>query len=495
MPEKISYLLLSVAIIILIAIVPNGFASDEYKAHGKAKDTQASSYTKVVEDIGITLNRAVETYKKGDSKKAKGLISEAYFDYFEEGGLEGAIGARSPSKKASLESYFAKLIGLIGSHRDVSEVKAVVDRLMSELSDVALSLEEDRGTDLFSLFVNSLIIILREGFEAILIISALASYLIKIGKDTLVKTVYKGAFFAILASILVAVIFQFFFSAAGSSREAIEGITLMIATGVLFYVSYWLISKTQVARWQTYIKSKVEGSLSKGNIFALGFAAFLAVFREGAETVLFYQALYSSANGGLQYLLAGLMTGAVILVGIFFLFRYGSVRIPLGPFFAVTSSLLYYLAFTFAGKGILELQGAGLVSTTPLRGFPTIPLLGVYPSLEGIVIQLILILALLVAVVYGLVLKPYWESERRLKEVSHISFDISQLHESLDHIRQHARLCQELSPNGSNKEVREMRSHLKEIDIKVHEVMEHMHRLEGELSDIFRNLENTVKRR
>jgi high-affinity iron transporter len=268
---------------------------------------------------------------------------------------------------------------------------------------------------------------------------------------------------------------------------------MLLATGVLFYVSYWLISKAQIIKWQHYIKSMVETSLKSESVIALGFAAFLAVYREGAETILFYQALYSGSGGSAEYVLAGFLLGSIALVIIFIFFKYGILKIPLGAFFAVTSTLLYYLAFVFAGKGILELQGAGWLAITPATNFPTVDFLGIYPSWEGIALQLVLILALLAALLYNFLYLPYKEKELLTKDVSHISVDITNLHSDLDHVRQHARSCHQLSKGTNVNEVNEMQGHLKEIDSKVHEVMGHLKTLEVEITDMFSELEETVK--
>ena len=190
---------------------------------------------------------------------------------------------------------------------------------------------------------------------------------------------------------------------------------MLFATAVLFYVSYWLISKMEVSRWQQYVKSKVDSSIGRGSVIALGFAAFLAVYREGAETILFYQALYSSADSHSAVTL-GFAAGTLPLVALFFLVKYGSVRIPIAPFFAVTSALLYYLAFTFAGKGVLELQEAEWVSSSHIEGLPAIAFFGIYPTWEGILLQSVLAAALIIAVVYSFVLRPYRDKWRTLNK-------------------------------------------------------------------------------
>ncbi len=457
--------------------------------------SQPLPYQGEIEKIEKLLNEALETYRAGDPKKAKALVSEAYFDVFEASGMEARVGARSSAMKTELESLFGRIVGLMGSGAPPEEVEGVITTLGSRLRDASREIAKRQESPL-SLLFNSFIIIVREGFEAILVISALAAYLVKIGRPEKVKTVYGGAGLALIASLALAIILQFFFSVTGTGKEALEGITMLIATGVLFYVSYWLISKAQVVKWQRYIKSMVEGSLSKGSVYTLALASFLAVFREGAETVLFYQALYSSANGGILHIAGGFLAGSLVLAAIFLVMRYGSVRIPIGPFFAITSTLLYYLAFVFAGKGIMELQEAGWIPVTPVKWVPTIGVLGIYPTLEGLSLQAILLLALLVALLYTLLIRPYRERGERLKEVLHIVKDLDHVHSTLEHIRHHARTCQELYPEErGNREMEEIRAHLREIDSSVHELMDHMKDLERSLTDIFGDLEKGLRRR
>ena len=448
----------------------------------------------IAKEINVKLESSYKSYEAGDKEKARADAQEAYFFKFEGEGLEKAIEARSPARMAVVEALFVKVIDEIESGSPPATVRATIDELTGKLHFEIIALEKAKGQGSLALLINALIIILREGFEAILIISALSAYLVKIGRAEQVRTIYAGGAVALMASAVIAVLFHLFFSASGVSRSALEGGTLILATVVLFYVSYWLISKVHVVKWQRYIKSRVDGALGKGSVYTLGFAAFLAVFREGAETVLFYQALYSSAGGGAGYILGGFVLGVLLLTIIFFALRYGAVKIPLAPFFAVTSTLLYYLAFTFAGKGILELQEAGWVSATPVKIIPAVSLLGIYPSWEGISVQFLLILAMLIAVVYSFLLKPYMERGERLKEIVHIASDISGLHDTLEHIKQHAILCQELSSETEGKEVEEIRGHLREIDSKAHEVMGHLNKLQAALSDIFEDIEHSLKK-
>jgi high-affinity iron transporter len=180
-----------------------------------------------------------------------------------------------------------------------------------------------------------------------------------------------------------------------ASREIIEGLTLLVAVAVLFSVSYWLISRVEAAKWQQFIREKVNNALAHGGGKTLAFVAFLAVYREGAETALFYQALFDEGPRVALPISLGLLFGFAALAVIFTLFyRYG-VRIPLRPFFSVTSVLLYYMAFVFMGKGVRELQEGNAVPITLIPGFPHIEALGLYPTWQTLLAQ-VLLLALFV---------------------------------------------------------------------------------------------------
>src|SRR3989344_3174014 len=454
----------------------------------------------VVNDIEATLNRGVVVYAEGRVEDAKASVSEAYFNLFEGKGMEAAIGSHISSERVSeLEFMFSAIRGAIKANAPVSDIKERIHLLVKALREDVDKLpkkggdRQDRKESPYALFFNSFVIIVREGFEAILIISALTAYLTKTGYRDKVKTVYGGAVMALVASIFTAVLLQTVINISGAGREALEGITMLLATAVLFYVSYWLITKIEVTRWQHYIKSKIESSLSRGNIIAIGFAAFLSVYREGAETILFYQALYSSSNGDVSAIVTGFASGSLLLIGIFALIKYGSVRIPIGPFFAVTSTLLYYLAFTFAGKGILELQEAEWVSSTPIEGLPAVGFLGFYPTWEGIALQAVLVLALIIAVVYSFVLRPYREMVTVTSDISHIESDMKTLHEILDDVSHHAMIAHGLASGVTGQEVDEMREHLLDIDKKVHEVAGHLDKLAKGLEDIFSELERDIK--
>jgi high-affinity iron transporter len=255
----------------------------------------------------------------------------------------------------------------------------------------------------WSAFLQSFLIILREGFEAILVVGAVVAFLLKTGHRERLPAIWKGTALGLVASGVTAVILATVLRALPASREILEGATLLVAVGVLFSVSYWLISKVEAARWQQFIREKVNNALAHGGGKALALVAFLAVYREGAETALFYQALFNEGGHTALPLTLGIVVGFAALGVIFTLFYRFGVRIPLRPFFTITSALLYYMAFVFAGKGVRELQEGGAVPITLLSGFPHIELMGIYPSVETLLAQLVLIALLLFALA-----KTFW---------------------------------------------------------------------------------------
>jgi high-affinity iron transporter len=174
---------------------------------------------------------------------------------------------------------------------------------------------------------------------------------------------------------------------------------------------------------------------------------------------------------------------------IFLLFKYGEMRLPIGPFFAVTSTLLYYLAFVFAGKGIHALQEAEWISETYWEIMPRISFFGIYPTFEGIALQAALIGAMLIAVIYSLLIKPYREKLALERDISHIGIDITSLHDLLDDVNGHT---MEIAKWAKDSNVEEVQSHIRELDRKVHEIMDHLATLEKETKDTFIETEKEI---
>lgn len=361
-------------------------------------------YAAVVEAIGHKGEAAIANYQPENGIEAADTFSSLYFDEFEGSGMELAIGMKDPALKSELESLFAAVIGKASQGASQAEVAAAWAQLQGALHQVAQPQQPEKG-GFWSLMLQAFLILVREGFEAILVVTALVAYLRKTGASDKLKVIYQGVGWALAASVATAWLLTSVVNLAGAGQEALEGITMLIAAAVLFYVSYWLFAKREAERWQHYVRGQIDRALSRGSLFTLGFAAFLAVFREGAETVLFYQALVGQANGQHLPIVFGLSGSVIALGAIFWVMRSASLRLPMGLFFAVTAALLYYMAISFTGNGVLELQGAGWISITPLSGVPRLQWIGLYPTMESVGAQLLLIIPGLLALGWLLVKK------------------------------------------------------------------------------------------
>ena len=310
--------------------------------------------------------------------------------------VESTVRAKNPDVAAEVEAAFGSASDESGSPGTATpaELKPIESRLAVSLEKAERVLGDDLSP--VNLFVQSFVILLREGLEAILIVGALMTFLSKMGASHRKREIHLGVGAAVVASVLTAFALETIFILSPARREGLEGATMLVATGVLFYVSYWLLSKMEVVKWNHFVKSKVEDALTGGSALALAFAAFLAVYREGFETVLFYKALFVSATAsGAMPVAVGMIAGGLVLVVVYVAIERFGVRLPLKPFFAVTSAFLYYMAFVFAGKGVAELQEGGTIGTTVAAWAPRIPAVGIYPTVESLAAQgLLVVLAL-----------------------------------------------------------------------------------------------------
>jgi len=230
---------------------------------------------------------------------------------------------------------------------------------------------------------------------------ALCAFLVKSNNGDKSRWIWIGAGAGILASVITALVIHLVFAniAVGSNRELLEGLTGLVAAAMLFYVSYWLHSKSSMGAWQVYIKEKTTTALAQNSVFSLALLAFLAVFREGAETVLFYIGIAPSISTA--DLLGGLGLGSLILVVVAVLMLGLGLRIPLQPFFLFTSLLIYYLGFKFVGSGIHALQVAGLLPADTASFLPSVDALGLYPTWETTLVQLAIFVIAIGVVLYN----------------------------------------------------------------------------------------------
>lgn len=347
-------------------------------------------------DAQRLLGEALAAYRAGNPR-AVYVVSDAYFLFDP---LEQTLSLSHGALVKQVEGRFTELRGVMSRPGHDAEVATLVASLTTDLD--ALRGAAAPGESAANLVFQSAFIILREGFEVVLIVGALLAYAVRTGSRAMRAPILWGGAAGIVASLLTAWALVEIFHATGAAGEVLEGATMLLAAAVLFFVSYWLISKAEAERWQRYIQSKVQVAVATGNLVALGSAAFLAVYREGVETVLFYKALLNAAGAQNGAVVAGFAAGLAGLAVLFVLYQRLGRRLPMRQFFLVTGGLLYYLAVVFAGKGVAELQGAGVVPTTLVPWVPRVDALGLYPTVETLGAQAILLTCALYAVAVSL---------------------------------------------------------------------------------------------
>ncbi|MDR1067404.1 MAG: FTR1 family iron permease [Clostridiales bacterium] len=375
-----TFFTIMLTMILISALSASAFAADAYE-----------TWNDVVDEMEAVLNESYDIYISGDAKAAKDQVDVAYFGYYEKLGFEKTVMAYiSGDRAAKVEYQFSFVKKAINAGGSKEEVRVSIDEMIALLREDANQLDgkEESAT---GIFLASLLIITREGFEAILIVGAIIAYLVQSGNKGKTGAVYWGSLIALGASVLMAFILNSLSGASGANQEIVEGVTMLIAVAVLFYVSNWMVSKAESAAWTGYIEGKVQSSVTKGSVFSLAFAAFLAVFREGAETILFYQALLAGTETYINMIWTGLGVGCLALVAIYLLIRFMSVKIPLKPFFLGTSVLMFLMSISFVGSGVKELQEGNVIGVTPIQGITSIDILGIYPTLETLIPQAVLL--------------------------------------------------------------------------------------------------------
>ena len=364
--------------------------------HYESAENETSVIAAVFATVRAKVIESATLAKGGQHAEAVSAAFDAYLAFEK---VERAVRSREPALATKLETSFATLRSRAGGGATAEELDGLSRGLAAELEQAERTISDEVSPT--NLFVQSLMIMLREGLEAILVIGALMAFLSRVGAGHRRRDIHIGVGAAVALSLLTAVLLETVFALSPSHQETLEGLTMVTAVGVLFYVSYWLLSKMELQKWNAFVKDRMQEAVSGGSAFALASAAFLAVYREGFETVLFYKALFlSGGTGAFVPVALGIGVGALVLAIVYVAINRYGVRLPLKPFFAVTSAFLYYTAFVFAGKAVAELQAGDTLPTTILIGWPRLPALGIYPTVESMVAQGLLALLAVVALAW-----------------------------------------------------------------------------------------------
>jgi high-affinity iron transporter len=341
-------------------------------------------------DAVAHLDRALERIAAGDAPAAAVEVKAFQAAWID---VEGVVKTRSPQVYAETENDMAVAYSLLTSAPpDIARARTVIERMKAALQPF---MDETR----YGAF-DAAVILVREGLEALLVVTALLAFLAKTGNRAKAIWVWAGGGVGVALSVVVAVAVNIVFAqaSAGANREVLEGAIGLVAAAMLIYMSYWLHSKASLGAWQRYVRDKSSAALARNSLLSLALISFLAVFREGAETVLFYVGMAPSISIG--DLALGLASGVVGLAVIGVAMLVFGLKLPIRPFFFVAGILVYYLAFKFIGTGIHALQVAGVLPATP-GPLPENGFFGLYPTWQTTVPQLALLAAAAVVTLRG----------------------------------------------------------------------------------------------
>lgn len=351
------------------------------------------------------LREAVALYAKGEKDQAYQKAVEAYLDGYEL--AEPTLVAKDASLGRGLEAQFTQLRNSIKQGAPAEEIQKQHVEIEVQLDRATQAMARDDGYSGYYAFANSALIIFREGLEAALILASIIGMLRVMGATEAIRYIHLGWILALFCGGLTWVATQTVLTLSGRHRESMEGFISVFAAVALFYVGYWLHTRSEVKRWHEFIEQKVKSGISTQRIFGLIGISFFAVYREAFELVLFYQALWMQNEDSHGSIIWGLALGLGLLgVATFAILKLG-LKLPIKYFLSATGTLLYIMAFIFAGNGVKELQAAQWISTTPTSVPHAIPLLGIHPTVETLAAQGLML--------FAFVATSFWLARQRKK--------------------------------------------------------------------------------
>jgi high-affinity iron transporter len=387
-----------------------GTYTGERRDIGEAEDPAKAAVRSDIDTIRMQLDETLRLHNEGNYDGALLTSRSAYLDSYES--IEIPLRPIDPDFTLDMEIKFAELRNLIQAHAPYEQVEAKIVEIRRGLDESERLVS---GTGIVAptiAFSTSFSIIFREGLESALIIGAILTYLEASRNNKFKKHVYYGIVIAIGATAVTWFIAEFIIDISGASRELIEAIAGISAVAVLFWVSFWVLNKIETKRWIEFVKAKVWKATTTGSIMVFVLLSFFTVYREGFETVLFYQAMLSFAKYMEWYVVAGFVLGLGVIIATAIVVRKLGRRLPLKVLFALTMGIGAYMSIAFMGNAIREFQELGYISTTHLIG--TVPRLdinlatmtGIHPTLETIIAQIILLAVYVVGSLYILIIQP-----------------------------------------------------------------------------------------
>lgn len=355
------------------------------------------------------VDESMELYEEGRAEEAYTAARNSYLDHFEY--VEIPLRVRDEGLTLAVEEDYANLRALIEAGAPIEEIEPVAAEVRQGLDEVERTLSEPGMAAPLIAFTYAFTILFREGLEAVLIVAAVLGYLEATRNVQYRGAVLKGVGLAGVATVIVFILATAFIQLAPVQRELLEAGTALLAVVVLFYVSFWLVARLDHRRWMEFVKAKVWTAATTGSALALAGVGFTAVFREGFETVLFYQALISFAEGLLGWVAAGTAVAAVVLGAIGWVIFKAGRRIPIKPFLTTAVTMIMVLSVAFIGSAVRGFQEAALIPVTFIESLPRLPiflaqLTGWYPTRETIVAQAALSLVYILGAVWTFMIMP-----------------------------------------------------------------------------------------
>lgn len=387
-----------------------GVYTGDRKVMGDVDDSQKQVVRQKVDEIRLGLEKILNLYKDKKYDEAISSAREVYLDNYEN--IEVPLRPINPDFTLDMEIKFAELRNQLQQRQSFDTVEKKVIEIRNGLDESERLVS---GTGVIAptiAFSSSLSIIFREGLESALIIGAMLTYLEASRNEKFKKHIYLGIFFAIVATAVMWIVAENLIQLTGASRELIEGVAGVSAVAVLFWVSFWVLNKIETKKWIEFVKSKVWQATTTGSVMVFVLLSFFTIFREGFETVLFYQSMFSYAKYMESYVIAGLLIGLGIVTFIAFVIKKLGKRLPLRVLFGLTMGIGAYMSVAFIGNAVRSFQEADYISTTPMIGI--IPrfdiniasMTGIHPTLESFVAQLALLVVYAVGSSYVLIIMP-----------------------------------------------------------------------------------------
>lgn len=376
-------------------------------------ETQEVSVFDDPQDTRAGLNQFLVLYKNQQIKSSMDLIQSVYNSTYQ--GLILPLNSVNPDISLALETRFIELFDMVNSQEPYNEIVNKVKEIDEQLDAYGLTTTTSSANTPLTptiAFASSFSIIFREGLEAAIILGAIVTYLEASRNERFKKYVYLGIMIAVVTTLGIWFLLDYALQFSGINKDLLKGIAGMAAVAVLFWVSFWALNKMESKKWVEFIKSRVGKAATTGSVMIFILISYFTVFREGIETVIFYQSLFSFTNNIDTYIISGLVLGIIVVITIAVLIKRIMKKLPLRGIFGVTMGIGAFMSVAFIGNAIRSFQEAGYIQTTSLIG--TIPLLdpsiasvtGIHPTLESLLAQIVLVGIYLIGLTFMIVVKP-----------------------------------------------------------------------------------------